>query len=193
MKWVVLAIVVFIAAYTFVNLRYRKAGPGRRPYEETSRHVTTVRLQDAGWEHLPVEVRRPIEKPPAGLPTAVQRGALGLGLDLDACFADRPTLMSSIDAVAAPAAVARGEECIAWITATLPDQQLQLGDLQLLHHGTDLVLVPTLEVLPGRALLSRWKDNTYVASFSTAGLAPGTYRVRVVAHGPAAAWNLVVK
>jgi hypothetical protein len=193
MKWVVAAIAVFIAGYTLINLYYRKPGSGHRPYEEAGRRFTAAKLQQAGWERLPVETRRPVEKAPAGDAAAVTRGALGLGLDLGACFAEPPPLLASIDRVAAPAAVARGADYTAYFTGRVPDQQLQLAEIQLYRHDHELVLVPNVEHLPGQQLLSRWPDADYCASFSTQGLPPGRYEVRVVARGPAAVWSLIVK
>jgi hypothetical protein len=193
MKWVVLVIGVFIVGYTLVNLFYRKPGPGHLPYEESRHRVTAARLQQGGWERLPVEARRPVEKPSAADPAAISRGSFGLGLELDACFADRPLLLASIDNVAAPATVARGADYTAAFTASLPDQQLQVGEMQLFRHGDELVVVPNLEHLPGPQLLSRWRDANYSVSFSTQDLAPGRYKVRVVANGPAAEWTLTVK
>jgi len=193
MAWVVAAIAVFVVGYTLINLFYRKPGGGHRPYEENARKVTAARLQQAGWERLPVDTRRPVEKPPAEGSAPVTRGGLGLGLDLDPCFTERPTLLASIDQVTAPATVARGADYAAYFTGSVPDLQFQLGDMQLFRHGEELVLVPNLEHLPGPQLLSRWRDANYCARFSTQTLAPGRYRVRVVASGPAAVWTLTVK
>jgi hypothetical protein len=193
MKWVVLAIVLFIAGSTLVNLYFRKPGRGHQPYEEARRRVTAARLQKAGWERLPVDTRRPAEPPPPGGNASVSRGALGLGLDLEACFTERPPLLASIDRVSAPVAVARGADYAAYFTASLSDQRMQLGEIQLFRSGNDLVLVPRVEPLPGPRLLSRWRDTTYCTSFPTQALPPGRYRVRVVANGPAAVWSLTVK
>jgi len=192
MKWVAVTIGVFIVGYTLVNLFYRKAGRGHLPYEEASRRVTVARLQQAGWERMPVATRRPVEKATSA-DASVSRGGFGLGLELDACFAERPPLLASIDNVAAPAVVARGADYTAYITGSVPDLQLELGEIQLFRHGNELVLVPVVEHLPGQQLLSRWRDSSYCASFSTQALPPGRYQVRVVANGPAAIWSMTVQ
>jgi hypothetical protein len=193
MKWVVAAIAVFVVGYTLVNVYYRKPGPGHLPYEETNRRITAARLQDAGWVRLPLETRRPVEKPPAASAAAVSRGALGLGLELDACFTEKPRLLASIDSVAAPSEVAHGADYTVYFTGRLADQQWQLGELQLFQHDNVLVLVPNLEHLPGTQLLSRWNDANYCASFSTQSLPPGRYTMRIVANGPAVAWTMTVR
>lgn len=194
MKWIVLAIVVFVAGYTLVNLYFRKPGRGFRPYEDMNSRATTARLLAAGWHKLPVEARRPVEKPSVDVaPAAVTRAAIGLGADLESKFAQKPRLLASIDRVVAPAAVAQGREYSAYFTATLPTQRAQLGDLSLYHRGNELVLIPSTEPLPGKTLLSRWDDSTYCVSLPTADLPAGRYQMRIVAKGPAAAWSFTVK
>lgn len=194
MKWVVAAIVAFVAVYTLVNLYFRKPGQGYRPYQDAQDRATTARLLAAGWSKLPVEERRPAEKPAVDdVPAAVTRAAVGLGLDLETKFAEPPKLLASIDRVVAPAAVTRGGTYYAYFTASLPTQKAQVGGLALFRKGTELVLIPSTEPLPGKELMSRWDDATYCVGISTAGLPTGRYRMRIVSRGPAAAWSFDVK
>lgn len=193
MKWIVVAIVVFIVGYTLVNLYFRKPGRSARPYEDMANRFTAAKLQEAGWTKLAVETRRPAEKMVDGESATISRGAVGLGMDLDPCFAEKPKLLASIDRVEAPTATARGATYTAWFTGSVADLQLQLGSIELYQHGNDLVLVPTIEHLPGKNLLSRWSDNNYCISFSTQSLAPGTYQLRLVANGPSARWNVTIR
>jgi hypothetical protein len=193
MKWVVVAIAAFIALYTAVNLFYRKPGRGHEPAAEARARATAARLQSAGWQTLPVETRRPIEKPAVETPAAFSRGALGFGLDLDLCFVEKPPLLASIDQVTAPSAVTRGEPCTIYFTASIRDLQWQLAEVRLLRRDNELVLIPTAEHLPGKQLYSRWSDAHYCASFSTQSLPPGRYEVRLIASGPAARWTLTVR
>lgn len=192
MKWIVLAIVLFVIGYTLVNVFYRKPGRAFRPYEDMNKRATTARLLAAGWQKLPVEVSRPIDQPGAILAASARRGQPGLGSDLEAAFAEKPVLLSSIDQVTAPESVARGETYSIHFTASLTDQHLQLGRIEALLRGQELVLVPALEKLPGHNLLSRWKDSRYLAHVPTDRLAPGSYTVRLAATGPALQWTLVV-
>lgn len=194
MKWIVVSIVVFVAGYTVVNLYFRKPGKAYRPYQDAQDRATTARLLAAGWHKLPLDTRRPVEK--AGTddtPAAISRGAVGLGLDLDPNFAEKPRLTASIDRVTAPAAVAHGRDYSFFFTASLADLKVQVGDLTLYRHGNDLVLIPAVEALPGKQLMSRWNDADYAGTFSTADLAPGRYTMRIVARGPAATWSFTVK
>ena len=194
MKWIVVAILVFVVGYTLVNFFFRKAGPAYRPYQDAQDRATVARLLAAGWQKIPVDTRRPIEKPALDDPAAlITREVGGLGPDLESKFAERPRLVASIDHVTAPAAVARGGEYGAYFTARVTDQKLQLGELSLYRRERELVLIPSTEALPGHDLRSRWPDANYWLGFSTANLPPGHYTVRLVANGPAAAWSFTVK
>lgn len=192
MKWVVLTIAVFIAGYTFVNLKYRKPQKPHEPAADMRQRVTAARLKEAGWEKLPLSTRRPVEKLTMAEAT-LSRGLPGLGLDFTNAMVEKPVLMKSIDKVAAPDNVAAGEDYTVCFTATVTDQRYQLGEIQLYRRGTDLVLLPVEEHLPGKELYSRWKDDNYCATFATTKLAPGTYTVTLLSGGPAAKWNFSVR
>jgi len=193
MKWIVLAIVAFVAIYTVVNIYYRKPGPGYRPYQDAQDRATTARLLAAGWQKMPLDTRRPVEKPAADTPAPVARAAVGLGPDLETKFAEKPKLLASVDRVAAPSSVTHGGDYDAYFTATLTDQKLQLGEITLFRKGRELVIIPAEEDLPGQRLLSRWPDSNYWIAFSTANLPPGRYDVRIVAKGPALSWSFTVR
>ena len=194
MKWIVLAILLFVVPYTFLTLHYRKPGPAYRPYQDAQDRATVARLLAAGWQKMPVNTRRPVEKPATDdAPAAVTRDFPGLGSELQDKFAEKPRLLATIDRVTAPTAVSHGEDYSLYFTASLSDLKAQMGELTLYRHGSELVLVPTLENLPGKELMSRWNDSSYSATFSTASLPPGRYSARIVAQGPAAAWSFTVK
>ncbi len=192
MKWIVVSIVAFIVLYTVVNVVYRKPAPPHRPYEELVKRTTAARLQAGGWYQLAADTRRPAD-PPAGGGATLGRGARGLGPGLAECYVEPPALFATIDHATAPAMVARGETYTVRFTGSVPDQQLQLGDVVVHQHGGEIVLLPLTEHLPGHHLLSRWPDAQYALSFPTATLAPGRYQVRLVARGPALTWELEVK
>ncbi len=192
MKWIVLAIVLFVAGYTLVNLFYRKPGPAFRPYEDMNKRATTARLLNAGWQKLPVELTRPASKPGFSMAASVSRGGAGLGTELEASFAERPRLLTTIDKVTAPTDATHGATYSVFFTASLTDQNYQVGHLEALLRGNEIVLIPTLEKLPNK-LLSRWEDADYCASLPTDRLAPGRYTIRLAAKGPAAQWTFSVR
>lgn len=192
MKWVVLAIVVFVIGYTLVNVFYRKKGPAFRPYEDMNKRATTVRLLNAGWQKLPVELTRPAAKPGLSLSATISRAGSGLGSELEASFAEKPRLLGSIDKVTAPSEASHGSTYSVFFTASLVDQNLQVGRIEALKRGNEIVLIPVLEKLPSN-LLSRWKDADYCANVPTDRLPPGRYTVRLAANGPAAQWNFDIR
>jgi len=193
MKWIVISIVLFVGGYTLVNVYYRKPGRGYRPYQDAQDRATTVRLLSAGWHKLAVNTRRPAENPAIGISAATHRDYLGVGPDLETKFAEKPALLATIDQVTAPDSIAGGSEYAIYFTASMDDLKDQLGDLSLYHRDHELVLIPSLETLPGKELMSRRNDSSYWAGFSTAGLSPGTYEMRIVAKGPALAWSFTVR
>lgn len=192
MKWIVLAIVLFVVGYTLVNVFYRKKGPAFRPYEDMNKRATTARLLNAGWQKLPVELTRPANKPGFSIAASVSRGGAGLGTELDAAFAEKPRLLATIDKVTAANEAERGAAYPVFFTASVNDQNFQVGQLEALLRGNEIVLIPTLEKLPSK-LLSRWEDADYCASVPTDRLAPGRYTVRLAAKGPAAQWTFSVR
>lgn len=194
MKWIIVAILVFVAGYTAVNLYFRKPGRAYRPYQDANDRATTARLLAAGWHKLPLTERRPVEKAASDHTlAAIAHGAVGLGLDFAPNFAEPPKLVASIDRVVAPADVVHGFDYSFFFTASLPDLKGQMGELTLYRRDHELVLVPEIEKLPGQQLMSRWNDSTYAATFATASLPPGRYSVRIVARGPAATWSFTIK
>lgn len=194
MKWVAVAIVVSLALYTFLTLKYRRPGPAYRPYQDAQDRATTTRLLAGGWSLLPATVSRPVDKTaPAAAPAAITRGVGGLGIELEAALAEKPKLLASIDEVVAPGEVAHGTAYVARFTGTLPDLNAQLGDVTIYRRASTLVLMPTTEPLPGKKLLSRWNGNGYALSFPTTALPPGRYQVRLVSRGPAATWSFTVR
>ena len=194
MKWIVLSIVLFMVGYTLVNVYFRKQGPGYRPYQDAQDRATTARLLAAGWKKIPLETRRPIEKPDAADATAtIKHEIAGLGPDHESKFAEKPRLVTTIDRAAAPASVAHGGDYTIYFTVGIPSQKAQVGDLSLYHRDHELVLIPSLENLPGKDLMTRWDDSNYCATFSTANLPAGHYTVRIVALAPAATWSFDVR
>lgn len=194
MKWIVVVIVIFMAGYTVVNLYFRKPGRAYRPYQDSQDRATTTRLLAAGWQKIAVDTRRPAEKASASeAPASVTRDYIGVGADLDGKFAEKPKLLATIDKVVSPSAVDHGKEYSLYFTGSLTDLKAQVGDLNLYRKGNELVLIPSIEPLPGKELMSRWNDSNYWVSFPTANLPSGRYEMRIVANGPAAVWSFDVR
>ena len=194
MKWIVAAIIIFVIGYTAVNFYFRKPGRAYRPYQDSQDRATTTRLLAAGWQKIAVDTRRPAEKAsPEGAPATVTRDYIGVGPDLDSKFAEKPKLLATIDKVYPPDSVSHGSDYSLTFTGSLSDLKAQVGELTLYRRGNELVLIPSIEPLPGKELMSRWNDSNYSVSFPTANLPPGRYEMRIVAKGPAAVWSFTVR
>lgn len=192
MKWIVVAIAIFVIGYTLVNFLYRKPGRAFRPYEDMNKRATTARLLNAGWQKLPVELSRPASKAGFTLAASISRAGAGLGAELEAAFAEKPRLLATIDKVTAPTEASHGSLYSVFFTASLTDQNLQVGQIEALKRDHEIVLIPVLEKLPNN-LLSRWKDADYCANVPTDRLPPGRYTVRLAAKGPSAQWTFSVR
>lgn len=194
MKWVVAVIVLSIALYTVLTLKFRKPGPAFEPYQDTRERATTARLLAGGWKRLPVTVNRPVEKPKAAAAAAsTSRDAHNFGPELDAALVAKPPLLERIDQVVAPADVARGEDYLVQFTGSLGSLKSQVGDVILYRHADTVVLIPATEPLPGEQLLSRFNGNSYALRFATATLPPGRYHARLVAQRDAVLWSFTVR
>ncbi|WP_156468763.1 hypothetical protein [Cephaloticoccus capnophilus] len=69
MKWIVLALLPCLAAYTFVTLQYRKPGHAFEPYNDLKARAQIHQLLEAGFQRIPLEIRdatdsRPLNKEP---------------------------------------------------------------------------------------------------------------------------------
>ncbi len=155
--------------------------------------MADVRLKEAGWEKLHVDVRRSKNKVLAISLAPIHRGATGLGFDFDSNFVEKPRLLASINNVSAPAVVASGTDYELHFTASIADLHYKLNSLTLFRRGMELVFVSNLDSLPDPNLPSQSNDTEYCAKFSTQPLLPATYTLKFVANGPAAIWSVTVK
>ena len=61
MKWIVLAIALFVGAYTFLTLYYRKSGPAYRPFQDSKEKATVQRLKSAGYRRITAFAEQPAD------------------------------------------------------------------------------------------------------------------------------------
>ncbi len=195
MKWVVLAIVVFVAGYTFVTLRYRKPNKPFEPYQDTKDRANTSRLLTAGYQRIAPGFTRPMEPGRTGAAgtgaAAVTAAPGGLPADLTQALVDTPILPVSIDSVTAAARADAGQPYLIQFTATLADNTQQPAGGVLYRKGQEIVVVPTAEKLSGK-LQSRNAGATVLLTVPAAALPPGEYRVRIAGSRTARAWSLQV-
>lgn len=196
MRWIALAIIVSLGLYTFLNLHYRKAEPGFRPYEDIAKRATVARLLDAGWQRIPVSSRRPAdplspaEKPPET--ARIEPSLPGLPPQLAEMILEKTALAGSIERVIAAPETSTANHYPVYFECTLTDQKSQILDVELYVKGENAVLVPRFEKI-AQELTARNKATEVWLDIPTQALKPGHYRIALVGKGSSKAWNLAVK
>jgi hypothetical protein len=191
MKWIVLAILLFIPAYTFLTLHYRRPGPMFSPYHDIRDRADVVRLLKAGYRRVAIDAVRPsenIERP--GLNAAPAPG--GLPEDLRTTLVETPLLPLEIASVSAAPAANAGIDYRIGLTYTLPDSKRQLSGAHLYERDGEIVIVADFERLGG-GLVARSRDGPALLTVPPGTLKPGTYRVTVVGERTSRSWTLQVR
>jgi hypothetical protein len=190
MKWIVLAIGVFIVGYTYLTLHFRKPGRAYRPYEDTKNRINTERLLAAGYQRIVLAVERPTDagmKGSSGMPAP---GGLPLGLKTATVSA--PLLPVDILDAHAAGSVAAGEPYVVQFRCLAPDDHQQLGGAELYVRGEEIVLTPNYERL-GNGLQYRTRETFANAIVPAGTLKPGSYRITLVGERTSRAWQVQVR
>jgi hypothetical protein len=61
MRWIVVAILLFIPTYTYLTLHFRRPGPSFNPYQDMRDRADVIRLLKAGYRRVAIEATRPVE------------------------------------------------------------------------------------------------------------------------------------
>lgn len=194
MRWVVAAILVFIIAYTWINLLYRKPGRAFEPAHDLAERAAARRLLKLGYRRIPVSLEFPASAPEAFAAGSafVADAAGGPGAELKGALAELPALPAHITAAAAPREVAAGADYRLYFRCAQSGLNMQISDAVLYHKGGRLSLLPDFEVIPGE-LLVRSNESGVLASFPVKGLAPGRYTLTVAGAIASKRWEFTVK
>jgi len=130
MKWIVLALLPCLAAYTFVTLQYRKPGHAFEPYSDLKARAQIHQLLEAGFQRIPLEIRdaadsRPLNKEPDFADYAenpanartlyaliTQTASGGLPEDLAAALIESPHLIRETSTSLGPADLHEGGDLV---------------------------------------------------------------------------------
>jgi len=191
MKWIVLAIALFVPAYTWLTLRYRRPGPAFKPYQDMRDRADVVRLLRAGYKRVSIDASRPADSiREAGLVTAPAPG--GLPDELRRTLVEPPLLPLSIGSVSAAPTAVSGIDYSIGLTYTLTDNKRQLSGAHLYEREGEIIIVADFERLDG-GLLSRTREGAALLIVPPGALKPGTYRVTVVGESASKTWTLRVR
>lgn len=193
MKWIVIAILLFLVPYTIITLRYRKPNEPFRPYEDMQNRATVSRLLSAGYRRIPLPAQRPADAlrnpPPAASLTPVLGG---LPQALTETLVKQPLLPASIANVAAAPEVAASEPYTIRFACVHPDEQRQLAGADLYLRDNDIIIAPDFEKLGGQ-LLARTRDNVVELVVPAGTFAPGRYEVLLAGANESRRWSLNVR
>ncbi|OHE89080.1 MAG: hypothetical protein A3G75_01120 [Verrucomicrobia bacterium RIFCSPLOWO2_12_FULL_64_8] len=193
MRWVAASILLFIAVYTVVTLRYRKPGRPFEPARDLTERAAAERLRGLGYQRLPVD----FEQPAVPLTAAQLRGAgSAAGRGLPAAFAGAlgtgPALPAAVTQLLAAGDAPAGSRYRLQFTCTQPDFKTQVGGALLYRRDRELFLLPVCERIPGR-LLARSQDATVLATFSVQSLPPGRYALSILGRSASQHCTFTVK
>jgi hypothetical protein len=187
MRWIVVAIVVFVAGYTYVSLHYRKAAPPYLPYEDTRARARAAR---AGYERYVGTLERPAD-PVEVAPRAGEGAAGGLPAPLQAALVERLLLPSSIGSAYASGSADHARPYQLAFTCFLSDLRQQPGEAQIYVKEDSVLVVPVCERLAG-GLSARSRENPVIVTIPAGSLPPGRVRLTVVGERDSRTWTVVV-
>lgn len=189
MRWIALAIFLYIAGYTVVTLRYRKPGPEFQPYAQA---LERAALAKAGFQHVPARVERPADPQFGSPPPGLARAAGGLPPPLLAALPAHTPLPSEIGRISAAPEANRYLAYTIQFGCVLPDNRRELGSAEIFLKGDELYIVPDLERLPG-ALLTRSRENVVLLTVPAGAIPAGRYRAVLIGQEASKSWVLDVK
>jgi len=192
MKWIIVAILVGVAPYTYLNLKYRKPNPPHRPYEDNKERANVMRLLAVGFQRLPLEAgvvgedawpARDLVPPttPGGLPALLAE-----------TLVETPRLPARLTALAAPTTAAADEAYVVEFTGQHPNPDEVLLRPVAYLRGDELALVPAYETR-GSFLRPREQTATLRLTLPAGSLRPGTYRASLVTSEATHTWTLDVQ
>lgn len=191
MKWVVLAIILFIIPYTYLTLKYRKPGKAFEPYHDMKERANTLRLLQAGYQRIEAEMTRPAEQAPFTLAASTEAKPGGVTPDLKATLLDSPRLPAQVESVRCPAIITSDMPCPVEFTCVLADEKHEPLDAQVYVRSSEVVILPNFEKIAEG--LSARSDRDHVRiTLPAHALKPGSYRVILVGESASVSWALQV-
>jgi len=186
MKWIVLAMAIFIIPYTYLTLRYRKP-ESFQPYEDARERA---HIAKAGYSRISLSASQPADGRTVDR-FGIAPAAGGIPSDLAASLIDRPVLPEAVGAVAAAPTCRDGANYPIRFDCTPPPGQLELSGAHLYQKGQNLfILVGFAPVADG--LVQRHPADSVQIEVPSAELVPGTYQVTLVGARASKTWAVQV-
>ncbi len=196
MKWIVLAIVVGIAVYTYLTLHYRKPGADYRPYEDFTKRANIERLLNAGYRRVETTAERPADTAALlrslGPVATVTNTPGGLPGGLAGTFVDAPRLPDTIYSVSPPRQATALLPYPISFNCSVSNQKEQLGGAQVFIRANTVVIVTQFESIAG-GLQARTKDSTVALTIPGGTLPVGRTIITLAANRGSKQWTVDVK
>lgn len=197
MKWVVLAIVISLAGYTYVTLKYRKLNRPAQPVEDARERFVISRLRQAGYNRINVNAELPGDPASslAGLtkPFAEIKDAPGgLPAELAETFAEKPRLPDSFGEVSTPASHTAMLPYFVQYVCLLPDNQKVFGETRVYAKENQIAIVTDFDRLDAD-LLARSKETAVRLPLPAGIFRSGqSYEITLVGQNTSKRWTLQV-
>ena len=192
LKWIALAIVIFIVPYTWLTLHYRKPEPAYEPAAEAARRAAEA----AKWEKVGARFELPADgaaAPPVSGPAAIVLNApVHLPEGLRDALGSAPTLPAEITTVDALAGCAPDAACVINFTCALAAADARLTGATVYHEGSQLFVLPLVAPMAEGTRASS-ADTVARVTLPAGALKPGRYTVVIAATARAKQWTLEVK
>jgi hypothetical protein len=186
MKWIILAVVLFVVPYTYLTLRFRKPA-SFQPYQDARERA---HIERAGYTRISLSASRPAD----GLTTeapGITAAPGGVPTDLLTSLIEAPLLPATIGAVAAGKSCGGGANYPIRFTCGMPAAGLDLGAAHLYQKEQALfILVGFARIADG--LVPRSRSDTVQLEVPSAELEPGTYRITLVGSAQSKVWTMQV-
>jgi hypothetical protein len=188
MKWIVLAIVLFVALYSYLNLHYRKPGPAYQPYQDSRQRA---QLEKAGYQRITARVDRPSDPAPVAGSAVVFPAPGGLPADLLATFPSPPLLPAEIGPVGAAGSLDAQSVYQIQFSCAQSDNRREVVEAHLYFKAGEIIALPDSALLP-EGLTARARAAVIRIRVPPGSLPPGTYRVTLVGAEASKSWTLQV-
>ncbi len=201
MKWVALATVICLAAYTIFTLatleNRKTAKQTHEPWAEAQARAAKVRrAETAGYKLIAATTERPSD--PAIMDEAISKfrasitpAPAGIPAEVGSILSPQPKIPDSINKIAAPATVAPKEPCQILYTCQLPDDQKLLADTSVYIKDNDIVIITNFDNLDGD-LRVRTRETTVLLTIPGGTFSAGrTYTITLAARDESRRWTML--
>jgi hypothetical protein len=197
LRWIVVAILVFIVPYTVITLKYRKPGRAFEPYADMKEQANVNRLLEAGYRRLNLTAERPAVPYPAatltgGKSAKTTPGSGGLPSPLSKTLVEAPRLPGGYRDLVAPAQINQLLPAKIQFVCKLDSDQEQLGGAEVFLRDTSVIIVPAFETISG-GLHSRSRESVVLLTLPAGLLPPGPHAVTLVGARESLSWTMEVR